>query len=30
LLRWFCGIAWWCGPSGKDRWMDKWSHLEIN
>jgi hypothetical protein len=29
-LRWFCGIAWWRGPSGRDEWMDKQSHLEIN
>jgi hypothetical protein len=28
-LRWFCGIAWWRGPSERDEWMDKQSHLEI-
>jgi hypothetical protein len=29
-LCWFCGIAWWRGPNGRDEWIDKRLHLEIN
>jgi hypothetical protein len=28
-LRWFREIAWWRGPSGRNKWMDKHSHLGI-
>jgi hypothetical protein len=28
-LRWFRGIAWWRGQSGRNEWMDKHSHLGV-